>query len=688
MDRIDDCTLIVSRRGIYDRAGARRRRQPTASPASNTSTRQGQSHNETRTHLRHREDQWTANNNPNGNFQSEHSVLLSNPGAPGLTSPASNSVDNSQTPETPRELRDFNHGQGQHTHRKESSLVEMFEAFLKSQSEGSPRRPGIVLLGEPSPLTFALGELQHTQDRGLHDVSGQINESTSTAVSEQDVHPSHLAECDIVYLKAKGAFDYPDNATFEPLFRSYIERFHPLYSIVRKDQFEKACHERRLPWIILHAVCFIGATFCDRVVIHQSGFKSRLEARLSYYEKAKVLFTLGYETDRIVLLKSILMLSFCGPHLQSYWNPGSWVGFGVTIAVSLGLHRVAGSVRTHSKEDTSLLRRLWWTLVGRDAYASALLGRSLRLNLSLCDTPPLTVKDFEDETACYHQEDHDCSCKQSIHYQVHVSELSMILRSILHHRFGPGQSTTSGEDLNQKLLDWQWRLPRSLNWSQQTAPLPMFSLILKILFNYHLILLNMEKPGRVSSPSNPAPPFSGGQSMAVAESAASVIASTAVAIMTKISICALPHDIFPGFFLAAIIFYRATRHADPETREKGRASLDNCQIVLNEAGESWDSGNWAVKLFEFLLSSGNETDDPLNPVNRPETNGHNAQHGGLASVTADNIDPLSDISRQRFLRSVDAGTGLAASFSAEFGDLMLMPNYWLPAVEDVQGFPW
>jgi hypothetical protein len=169
----------------------------------------------------------------------------------------------------------------------------------------------------------------------------------------------------------------------------------------------------------------------DDTVIHRSGFNSKFEARQFYYEKAKVLFTVGYHSDKIVLLQAVLILSFYGPHIQNYWNPGSWTGFGVTIAVSLGLHRAATYAHSQFGEVTSLRRRVWWNLVIRDAYTSALLGRSLRLNMSLCDTEPLTCEDFEGFITCSHQRQTDCHCTHPAYYQVKMFKLSLLLGRIL-----------------------------------------------------------------------------------------------------------------------------------------------------------------------------------------------------------------------------------------------------------------
>ncbi|KAJ5101212.1 hypothetical protein N7456_007264 [Penicillium angulare] len=567
----------------------------------------------------------------------------------------------------------------------QKSLVDMFEAFLKRQSASKSESPGIVVFGEPSPLTFALEELQHGQRLNIHNASHQnYEDGKSSGLVTQSGHSSAI---DLAYLRAKGVFEYPERNISDALVAAYFERFHPLYSIVERSQFEKDYQERSLPWIILHAVCFIGATFCDDAVIHRSEFKSRSEQRHFYYEKAKVLFTVGYHSDKVVLLQSVLMLSFYGPHIQSYWNPGSWTGFGVTIAVSLGLHRAATYAHSHFGEKTRLLRRVWWVLVTREAYTSALLGRSFRLNMSLCDTEPLTYEDFEDIIACSHQRQSDCQCKHPAHYQIEISKLSLILRRILIRRFGPGESTSTVAQIHQLLLDWQSNLPDSINWIQRRSSQCRLSVIFKIMFNYHIILLHMSKPTRVSSAEGEVSCSDAGCSTAIAESAASSIASTAIAVMTTCNLNGFPHEPLPAFFLAGIVFYRQWRQSNAESAESPRASLDNCLIVLNQATDFWDPGNWAVKLFDFLSSTSPDTGGNSGPINHQQIYGANRPESDPNNVFFEGFNsPMVDAQQNNYF-SLDTGILLEPNAPEGLGDIMLMPNFWLAAAEDPQLFP-
>lgn len=214
---------------------------------------------------------------------------------------------------------------GPRQHR--DSLTTMFERFLEQQgqsAEDATTKCGIIFMSGASPLTFALEEAQGNSNKAnLHDADAQFSTGDETGTVKCEIHPSHLSPQDIGYLKVKGAFERPASEVSDAMFAAFTERFYPLYSIVDLDSFKELFKEGTLPWILFHAVCFIGATFCDISVIHRAGFKGRWHARHQFYDKAKLLFDIGYETNKVVLLQTVLMLSFWGPQMKSYWNPCS-----------------------------------------------------------------------------------------------------------------------------------------------------------------------------------------------------------------------------------------------------------------------------------------------------------------------------------------------------------------------------
>lgn len=498
-----------------------------------------------------------------------------------------------------------NHQEAPQAPQQQDSLKYMFEKFLEQQGhkiDDATNTCGFIFMSGASPLTFALEEARDINNKaGLHDADPQLSNGDGTGAIEPVNHPVHLASHDIAYLKAKGTFERQTSDVLNALLAAFTERFYPSYSIVDLNQLKESFKAETLPWILLHAVCFIGATFCDLSVIHRAGFKGRWHARRQFYDKAKLLFDLGYETNKIVLLQSVIMLSFWGPQMKSYWNPCSWVGFGVTIAESLGIHRMGASTQMDSSRK-SLLKRLFWVLAVRDAYCAALLGRPCRLNMTQCNTAALCLDDFDHVAPCGNPDDHD-KRQSHAHYQIQVSKLSLILRNIIGTQFGLGRNASTISHLHGQLERWQSELPSSVSWGQQQSQTTdVFALSLKIIFHFQIILVHLERPEEALRSSVFSPCVSSSSSE-MTESAAHTISSTAFTIVSSSMLSKLPHETFPGFLVASIVFYRGIRNPHGGLPQLPRSALDNCQMVISEARERWDPAIWVLKIFDFLLSS-------------------------------------------------------------------------------------
>ncbi|KIW62211.1 hypothetical protein PV04_10407 [Phialophora macrospora] len=554
-----------------------------------------------------------------------------------------------------------------------NSLAAMFEDFLDNQGQthdGALPKLGVIFFSESSPLTFALEELQRSERRSLYDPVSQINEG---GIAQRNTHPSHVSPQDVAYLQSKGAFDPPSAGVSAPLIAAFLERFYPLYSIIDKDQFMELHEKQGLPWLLLYAVCFIGATFCDISAVHQAGFKSRWHARRSFYDKAKVLFDVGYETNKVVLLQTVIMLSFWGPQMKSFWNPCSWVGFGSTIAESLGINRRNQSTRINPKS-RSLLRRLWWTLAVRDAYCAALLGRPFRINISQCDTEMLDMADFDHETDLANgnqAKDGHIHCL----YQIQVAKLSLVLRKIIEVRFGPPNHSTTIQDLHEISNRWQADLPQELKWSPHSASNNPFATYLRIIFNHHLIFIHLNKPHFADDLS--AGLNDDNSVFQIAESAAQTISSTALPLMTNSLVGSMPHEVFPAFFIAGIVFYRQFRQSQQSVyAQLGRAALDNCQMVMNEARERWDPALWALKIFDFLLSgANNSTKTPASSTlqNAPASLG---AAGSEPTLEDPNHNSTVNVPDKNVLHSIDLESPQYEDLGRTFDDFFLIPSYF------------
>lgn len=155
----------------------------------------------------------------------------------------------------------------------------MFEDFVEERERGGL---GIILFGEASPLTFALEE-QTGEQACFYDARPTLSENKRLVDRPREIHPPHCSSEDIAYLVAKGAFTLPDPKTFQAFLDTFMTRFYPLYTIINKSELLESHERNTLPWIMLHGICLIGATFCDASVIHRTNYKSRAQARQAYY---------------------------------------------------------------------------------------------------------------------------------------------------------------------------------------------------------------------------------------------------------------------------------------------------------------------------------------------------------------------------------------------------------------------
>ena len=545
------------------------------------------------------------------------------------------------------------------------SLAAAFEDFLDEHGYGGDAldKCGIIFLNEASPLTFALEELRRPKGESLHDVgsslSKHISDGTGNAAPNAILHPSHLPTATYTYLNDHGAFVFPSAELLSSLMTAFLDHFLPVYPIVDRKDFVHRYEQQKLPWILMHAVCFVGATFCDQNVLHQAGFRRRWHARRSFYDKAKILFDTGYETNKVTLLQTVLMLTFWGPQMRSYWNPCSWVGFAVTIAESLGINQSVAIARMNP-DDKSLLRRLWWILVLRDASCASFLGRPFRINLSQCDMEPLNMNDFSSESSNV-----ELNTQVQALYQIKVVELSMLLRDITAYRSKKDKSAADTGDLFGKLQKWKADLPDVLNWNAMAAS-GVFSSSLKIIFYHHIILIYLE-------PSTKPDQTGEADYLAVqrVRDAASIISASALSLVTHSMLDRLPHEVFTAFSVAGIVFYRQIIRSDDMMAEIGRATLDNCRMIISEACDQWDAGPWMLRVFDFLLSNTSRKENAMSLTGPTEP--HQPTHT-MISHDGPNITD-SSLDAADVLHSIDWESPQFQQLARTFNDGLLLPVF-------------
>ena len=296
-NRISDCVLVESRRGRYSRDALISRGANTHRAASgkNGTASPPELVDEDAVDETSQEDQSTPKaSNENADDSPERGAPVEVAGH--VVSPLSSAAASASS------YRDI-------------SWSAMFDHFLDSRQRHSRDvvdKCSITYLGEPFPLALVLEDLQDGGRTRLHHAGPPLEQAEATSESSEGVHPPHLLPEDMNCLNSKKAFEYPDHDTYNALMTTFLDVFFPLYPIVNRQEFLDQYKNDKFPWILLQSCCFVAATFCPESVLLRAGFAGRRQARFSFYRKAKALFDTGYESNKIVILQSMIMLTFWG----------------------------------------------------------------------------------------------------------------------------------------------------------------------------------------------------------------------------------------------------------------------------------------------------------------------------------------------------------------------------------------
>lgn len=254
-------------------------------------------------------------------------------------------------------------------------------------------------------------------------------------------------------------------------------------------------------------------------------------------------------------------------------------------------------------QDRSLIKRLWWILVIRDAFCASLVGRPFRINLDHCDVDPLTEQDFCYGTASSLSFMQTYQARYSGVYQIHVTKLSLILHHIISARFYPGkQNTITTSSLEGMLTVWRNELPVEFNWSDHTTTeASIFVSTLCILYNHNLILAHVRRPVELGLDDPDEVPLQMPLGEDIASNAAQKIAIASCGVVTTPEGLLPPHELFHGLFIASVVFYMQTKSRSPTTAHLGMSGLTNCKMALHATRDTWDASPWISRLFDKVL---------------------------------------------------------------------------------------
>ncbi|KAF8417392.1 fungal-specific transcription factor domain-containing protein [Tirmania nivea] len=382
--------------------------------------------------------------------------------------------------------------------RRQSSITEndIWRRLFESQP-GVPQTQRITYVGEAWHLSWVLH--QKTGSTPLHFASPVVDgspetpparrigsagvpldkpnlENSRTGQMVSEIARSNPQAASAVQASLD-AFVFPPAPIQDALIKAYFSHFHPFFPILNKERFESHLNSsmtnKSPSLLLLQSMLVIGAIHCPLSILtspltsHKSWkpFSNRSTAIETLVHRARMLFSIDYEMDRLSIIQSMFLLQFWWRIPGEYKDQSYWVAGALRIAQSMGLHRSTRESWAKGileEQEQMLWRKMWWALYIRDRQIAAAMGKPVLIQDEDCDVEELSMQDFPTEP------------KETALFMIETVRLIRVLHEILKCEFTPVTKTAYGgailpsdrasrrERCQRMLEDWQRALPPEL----------------------------------------------------------------------------------------------------------------------------------------------------------------------------------------------------------------------------------
>lgn len=147
-----------------------------------------------------------------------------------------------------------------------------------------------------------------------------------------------LSNEEMVLLRKKGALELPPKEVQDALLDSYFRWVHPAYVIFDRREHMQRMAEGRASLLLLQAIFFIGAIYVEEEVIRKH-YANRHAAELMFFKRAKALYEAEDESDPIIIIQALFLISFWWGSPTERKDIGHWLGAAISLAQARGMHR-------------------------------------------------------------------------------------------------------------------------------------------------------------------------------------------------------------------------------------------------------------------------------------------------------------------------------------------------------------
>ncbi|KAI9043553.1 transcription factor domain-containing protein [Aspergillus affinis] len=214
--------------------------------------------------------------------------------------------------------------------------------------------------------------------------------------------PTQIAPEDLEFLRFRGALSTPESGLRNELLRCYIKWVHSFMPVLNLQEFLRCIAQNdpngNISLLLFQAVMFVATAFVDLKHLQDAGYATRKSARSAFYTRLRLLYSLDCEEDRIVILQTLLLMTYWTDHVnhpnRDIWD---WIGVCNTQAQSIGLNRDPTSASQMDVRMKRLRTRIWWCMFARDRLIAMGLRRPTQVNEGTSNIPMLSHDDFDFE---------------------------------------------------------------------------------------------------------------------------------------------------------------------------------------------------------------------------------------------------------------------------------------------------
>ncbi|KAG6049976.1 Cutinase transcription factor 1 beta [Claviceps sp. Clav50 group G5] len=211
--------------------------------------------------------------------------------------------------------------------------------------------------------------------------------------------PAKIAPEDVQYLVIKGALTLPDIPLQNALLQCYIEYVYPYMPLIDLHNFLSIVDRRdgvngQTSLLLYQSIMFSAVAFVDMKHLREAGYSSRKAARKAFFQKTRLLYDFDYEQDRLVLVQSLMQMTYWYETPDDQKDTWHWMGVAISLAHTIGLHRNPGTT-SMSTSKQRLWKRIWWSCFMRDRLVALGMRRPIRIKDQDFDVPMLTESDFD-----------------------------------------------------------------------------------------------------------------------------------------------------------------------------------------------------------------------------------------------------------------------------------------------------